>query len=175
MKRIFAVVFVLIVLAAFTPLGCFAEDEPIPLTCENLTTSNGLLAEGSYTLVDNNCPDINNITLNGGVTLDLNGNKLNAQGDIRCGSSSCPLTIIDNSAGNTGTLTVKTIHIYNGALWISGGTVEATGDEYGIYAGGGITISGTVTATGTNGTGIYAGGDIAISGTVEKEIGRAHV
>ena len=47
MKRIFGVVLILIVLAAFTPLGCFADGEPIGLTCQYLNDNSGNLAGGN--------------------------------------------------------------------------------------------------------------------------------
>ena len=164
MKRIFAVIFVLIVLAAFTPLGCFADGEPIGLTCSYLNTNGGKLDEGRYTLEEDKCTYDNSITLNGDVTLDLNGNQL-----IADGISDISLSSLSISGDGKVELTTNGITV-NGSITISNGsTVEASGAYYGIYSGRDITISGentkvTAKATGEYGIGFYAGLGITISG-----------
>ena len=168
MKRIPGIVLILIVLAAFTPLGCFADE----VTCnpnENLQIGDGSDNYKTYKL-GNSCD--NHISINGKVSLDLNGYQLNSQGDITCLSGSCSLRITDTSNGETGALNAGTIKI-DGSFEVSGGTVNASGEYYGILARDDIKISGgTVKATGGD-HGIFASGDISIEsgGTVTEASG----
>ncbi len=174
MKRMLGIILMLIVLAAFTPLCCFAAEvvecdpnQPLPI-------GNGSDNYTTYTL-GNSCDNttVSHISISGKVSLDLNGYQLNSQGDITCLSGSCSLTITDNSNGETGALNAGTINI-DGSFEVSGGTVNASGEYYGIRARDDIKISGgTVNATGGDLDGIFANGDISIEsgGTVTKASG----
>ncbi|MDD3252536.1 MAG: carbohydrate-binding domain-containing protein [Lachnospiraceae bacterium] len=95
---------------------------------------------------------VQNLSITGG-TLDMKGRAggIYSNGDIEISG---------------GTITGNTIESYNGALTISGGTVDVSGtNNSGITAYTNITISGgTVTAASTDYDGIYAGTAVDISG-----------
>ncbi|MBQ6508401.1 MAG: hypothetical protein IJI07_02905, partial [Flexilinea sp.] len=130
MKRIFGVVLILIVLAAFTPLGCFAADFPCS-DSEQACTLNA----GTYELTKDISLGENPIMLTGAVTIDLNAKSLTAL-DINCGDSpQCSLTIRDTT--DIGLLD-SDISV-TGDLTINGGIVKASED--GIRADGGVSFS----------------------------------
>ena len=131
MKRIFGVVLFLIVLAAFTPLGCFAADFPCSDNEQGCT-----LNAGNYELTKDISLDENIIKLTGAVTIDLNAKSLTAFAIVCSGSSQCSLTIRDTT--DIGLL--NSVISVTGDLTINGGIVKASGD--GIRAGGGVSFSG---------------------------------
>lgn len=118
------------------------------------------------------------ITISGG-TVTVNGNSDRNSG-IHAGSD---ITISGGTVNAEG-INSNGIYSANGTVSITGGEVEATGRDSGIYANSVTITGGIVNATGSGdyGYGIYAlesnsnGGDITISnGTVTAEGGRGGI